>query len=136
MKGILILKYTQSSIGENEVIKSYSDSEVILECSILKDNDNKEFLDFDFKFPNYNVESNIKFYFEILDSGEDIFSSIGIFSLYPTSVIKNNSKELIICGGLSYIDFNIERVDNFSFIIKIVNDEINNYFNNKDCFII
>lgn len=136
MKGILKLKYIQSSIGENEVVKSYSDSEVILECSILKDNNDKEFLNFDFKYPSYDVESNIKFYFETLDSGENIFSSIGIFSLYPTSVIKNNSQELIICGVLSNIDFNIERVDNFSFIIKIVNDEINNYFISKDCSVL
>lgn len=136
MKGILKLKYIQSSIGENEVVKSYSDSEMILECSILKDENNKEFLDFDFKFPSYNIESNIKFYFEILDSGEDTFTSNGNFSISTTSIIKNNSKELIICGVLSNIDLNIERVDNFSFIIKIVNDEINNYFISEDCFII
>lgn len=136
MKGILKLKYIQSSIGENEVIKSYSDSEVILECSILKDVNNKEFLDFNFKFPNYNVESNIKFYFEILDSGEDTFTTSGNFSISTTSIIKNNSNELIICGILLIFDLNIERVDNFSFIIKIVNDEIDKYSISKDCFII
>ena len=136
MKGIIKLKYIQSSIGENEVVKLYSDSEVILACIISKDNKNKEFLEFDFKFPDNNIESKIKFHFELSDSGEDTFSSINVLNISTTSIIKNNSQELIICGVLSKIELNIERVDNFSFIIKVINAEINNYFINNDCFTI
>lgn len=136
MKGIIKLKYIQSSIGENEVVKSYSDSEVTLACLISKDINNKEFLEFDFKFPDNNIKSKIKFYFELLDSGEDTFSSADLLSISTTSIIKNNSQELIICGVLSKIDLNIERVDNFLFIVKVINNEINNYFINNDCFTI
>ena len=119
-----------------EIVKSYSDSEVTLECLISKDINNKEFLEFDFKFPDNNIKSKIKFYFELSDSGEDTFSSINVLNISTTSIIKNNSQELIICGILSKIDLNIERVDNFSFIIKVINAEISNYFINNDCFTI
>jgi hypothetical protein len=134
MNGIIKLKYIQSSIGEHEVIKSYSDSEVVLKCSVSKDYLNKEFLNFDFKYPSYNLESSIKHYFEILESGEDTFTSTGNFSISISTIIKNNSDELIICGILSIIDFNKERVDNFTFIIKIVHPDVYNYFNNHECF--
>lgn len=136
MKGIIKLKYLYSSIGEFLTVKSYSHSGVILNCAISKDENNIEFLDFDFKYPGLKVESKIKYYFEILDIGEDTFSKVGLFSISSDSKIKNNSKELIISGGISNIDIHTERVDNFSFIIKVVSDEINNYFIEKDCFII
>lgn len=136
MKGIIKLKYSQSSIGENEVVESYSKAEVQLPCFISKDIDNKEFIEFDFKFPDYNITSKIKYYFKQSDFGERTFSSIDVFNIFITSIIKNNSEELIICGNLSVIDLNIERVDNFLFIIKVINTEINNYFNDNDCFTI
>jgi hypothetical protein len=136
MKGKIKLKYISSSIGEFLTDKSYSHSEVILDCIISKDQNDIEFLDFDFKYPEFKVESNIKFYFELLDIGEDTFPEIGLFSISPSSIIKNNSQELIISGILSNIEMDTERVDSFSFIIKVVSDEINDYFIDKDCFVI
>ena len=103
---------------------------------ISKDQNDIEFLDFDFKHPELKVESNIKFYFELLDIGEDTFPEIGLFSISPSSIIKNNSQELIISGILSNIEMDTERVDNFSFILKVVSDEINDYFIDKDCFVV
>ena len=136
MKGKIKLKYISSSIGEFLTVESYSHSEVILDCIISKDQNDIEFLDFDFKHPELKVESNIKFYFELLDIGEDTFPEIGLFSISPSSIIKNNSQELIISGVLSIVDLNIDRVDSFSFIVKVVSDEINDYFIDKDCFVI
>ena len=136
MKGKIKLKYISSSIGEFLTVKPYSHSEVILDCIISKDQNDIEFLDFDFKHPELKIESNIKFYFELLDIGEDTFPEIGLFSISPSSKIKNNSQELIISGILSNIEMDTERVDSFSFIIKVVSDEINDYFIDKDCFVI
>ena len=136
MKGKIKLKYINSSIGEFLTAKSYSHSEVILDCIISKDQNDIEFLDFDFKHPELKIESNIKFYFELLDIGEDTFPEIGLFSISPSSIIKNNSQELIISGVLSIVDLNIDRVDSFSFIVKVVSDEINDYFIDKDCFVV
>ena len=63
MKGIIKLKYINSSIGELLIVKSYSHSEVILDCIISKNQNDIEFLDFDFKHPDpeLKIESNIKY---------------------------------------------------------------------------
>lgn len=136
MKGKIKLKYISSSIGEFLTVESYSHSEVILDCIISKDQNDIEFLDFDFKHPELKIESNIKYYFEHIDIDENTFSTIGLFDIFAKSIIKNNSRELIISGVLSNVDLNIDRVDSFSFIVKVVSDEINDYFIDKDCFVV
>jgi len=124
MKNIINIKYSGSSIGEEEFIKS-NDSTVIESPITFYKNELGFFFMFQFVYEALEINSEIRFKLDGLLEGNDLWSNNGLFSISIKDVFCHK-KRFIISGNISRILIDIEQVDSFSFLINTNEKNIKN----------
>lgn len=132
MMDIIKVKYHGYNIGDTETV-NYRNIENLEFPIKLICNEKGSYIKFDFKYKNLNIDTSLTHQIDGLTDGEDTWSEYGEFSVNVSQKIQVSNR-LLITGHISKIQFNIERIDNFSFLIITNNNDFINKIDKSESY--